>query len=205
MKKVRNRSTARYIERSFFRHNDRNIPEHYIDNVIKKPEVSHTMEYAVGTYMLALQRLTRQLDRIPGGIQDDEKKRLISAVNHKLAQIRATYEILAVHSIKANYDSENKPMPRELEILWTRVVEAEKYGERKQQRINKLMQENPSKGTDYVAKIITGDPLFKETMNLYEKYLRPMRIVRNKKRNKLLSEAHFGSEKNRHDDYRGLW
>jgi hypothetical protein len=39
---------------------------------------------------------------------------------------------------------------------------------------------------------------------LYQKYDRPKRLERNKKRNRLLAEAHFGSEKNRYEDYRGL-
>lgn len=162
------------------------------------------MEHATEQLLLGLERFTQQLDRIPGGIEQGEKKRLISAIIHKCDQLQATYEILAIHGMKAKYDSKNKPMPRELKILWNGVVDAEKYGEQKQEMVNKMGQANPSIGTDYAAQMIINDPLLKETMYLYGKYLRPMRLVRNKKRNKLLSEAHFGSEKNRYDDYRGL-
>ncbi len=200
-KKVRSRKTAEYIKRSFFRHNDRNLPEHYVDNFTRKIP---TMECATEQLVLVLGRFSQQLDRIPGGIEEDEKKRLISAIIHTCGQLRATYEILAIHGMKAEYDSENKPMPRELKIFWNRVVDAEKCGEQIQHLINKMSQANPSIGTDYAAQMIINHPLVKEMMHLYGKYLRPMRLIRNKKRNKLLSEAHFGSEKNRYDDYRGL-
>ena len=34
-KSIRNRPTGRYVKYYYFRHNDSNIPEHYIDNLIR--------------------------------------------------------------------------------------------------------------------------------------------------------------------------
>ena len=106
-----------------------------------------------------------------------------------------------IEAMKDYCDCHNIPMPGELEILWNRVVESKNYAKRKQELFDKSYQENPTKTVDdFVDRLVEKDPMLSTGFDLYEKYLRPKRLERNRIRNKKLSE--WSGRKT--DDYTGI-
>ena len=63
-KPMRNRPDSMYVDRYFFRHNDRNIPEHYIDNCIRPNEKENVYHQLGKIYREIGYRIGKRSNRI---------------------------------------------------------------------------------------------------------------------------------------------
>jgi hypothetical protein len=204
-KNTRSRQSARYIRRAYFRHNDSNIPEHYIDN-FKRPAKSE------GFCLLsdALAKLAHQINSMDKqvksfSLQEHEASRWNSALKSFSNDIgEPMLDILRTIQLKALSIKDKKPLPKNVEYNWNLLLEGlEIYNKEIEHRKELTANLNEAELAGEVKKIMMDIPLLNEQAYIYKKYDVPKRLEMLRKRNELLSEAHFGSENNRYNDYRG--
>ena len=195
---------TRYAGHYTFVHNDRTIKEHYIsnkrlpahhikDNLNKKePSEMDAMERV----QYALQGIAERFKTFPHN--EDDTKRLTSALSLFEEGLEELKAIRFIYHMKWRFDSSHQPMPERLQRAWNLVVQMEKIQEQKAQQLNKLMQKNPEEYDRYLENTIRSNPLknlLLEIHRIMEKNLGQKQADKFMKRNKLLSESHFGSEK----------
>lgn len=157
-KPVRNRPGSRYVNRSYFRHNDRRIKECYIDNLTRpKPKEKTLMELIGDTNSRLAHDITKIIERIK-----------------TFPLNRTELEWLFV-SLKWHERNVARPMCIMWDILNGKLrVPPGVFDKIFDDFMQNMLSEKNVLGAGYEY--------------LYEKYDRPKRLERNRKRNKLLSE-----------------
>ena len=150
----------------------------------------------------AFQRIEERFKTFPHN--EDDTKRLTSAVFWFAERLEELKTIRLIYHMKWKFDSIHQPMPEDLQRLWNIIIQLEECQEQKSQLVNRLMREDPEEYGRYLENAITSNPLLMETHHILEKNLGQKQADKFMKRNKLLSEAHFGSEKNRSMIIEGL-
>jgi hypothetical protein len=158
-KSIRNRPTGRYVRYYWFRHNDSNIPEHYIDNLIspKDKEKSPNVQLAEEIFKIAhtINKISKRIMSFP---LDKEQ---LDWLNRRLEWF--IDNILFLHNMIADITTGRLEAPpgTSKKALCTILKE-------------NILSENNVFGRGYIP--------------LYVIYDRPMRLERNKIRNKKLSK-----------------
>ena len=164
---------------------------HYTKDNLKKTEPSEIE--AIERMRYAFQRIEERFKTFPHN--EDDTKRLTSAVFSFAKRLDELKAIRFIYHMKWKFDSSNQPMPEVLQRLWNLVVQLEKSQKQETQLVNRLMQEEPEEYDRYLENLIRSNPLLVETHRIMEKNLGQEQADKFMKRNKLLSESHFGSEK----------
>jgi hypothetical protein len=160
-KKVRSRTTAKWVRRSYARHNDPNIPEHYIDNFTRPKQMTpyREMQDGYSNFGRVVRETTRRLMKLP--LTDQELEEMWSAMEWVTYNIACPMEILGrVYSGKLKVSQKKR---QELEI--------------------QLLQGLKSK------KNIFG-PGGLESLSLYQKYIMPSNINRRKALNQKIRDSY---------------
>lgn len=197
-KNIRGRPDERYLLRCYFHHNDKGLQDHCIPG---KKGIS-TVTEAFGNVIHKMVRIADTFDRC--NLSKDEEKRLESAM-YSMFQVPQTMMWMYFIECKMSwYDRNGQPIPKDLELQYNRVREIRKHVQMERDSINRACPYCVSKYLRRSLPKIYKKTGIVEFRQLYEKYLLPEKIEMIRRRNKLLSEAHFGSEKNRYNDFTGL-
>lgn len=186
-KTSRGRINGRYIKRSWFRHNDKTIPEHYIDNFTRKKgpiKWTEALSRSVQVYI----QLAKLVETLP--LKSDERERFCSALEMKMHELNARTTMLGILGMKAKYDRENIPVPNWLQEAHKKITEFGDREERQRRYIDHLIEYHLDSAVEYVYNLRMSDPLYREVSKIYMNYLRPKRLERNEKRNKKLSDLY---------------
>ena len=187
-KKVRNRSTGRYVKRYYCQHNDRNIPEHYVDNYVRKKQNELLLQSPLGEIIKSLnllandvdisafltQKITQQIKNFP--MTDNEASEASNSVKQKTELVSAIGKIMQVLNLGMMLRIQGKQIPDWLRIEEERLTQLAEHFDDLLARTDKLINENPSKAMDEAANIVRSDPLY----SVYEKYEFPKRRKRYK-------------------------
>ena len=159
-KTVRSRPTGSYIYRSWFRHNDSKIPEHYVDNFVRSKEYEKKVGLKISEEYL---RIGHTIDKIGKRIMsfplnEEEHEWLYSRLNWFRDNILIPLDIISDITTRRL-----EAPPGAKKELWEIVIQ-------------NLYSEDNIFGRGYAY--------------LCRKYDRPMRLERNRIRNAKLSEWH---------------
>ena len=178
-KKGRNRPTGRYVKRDWFRHNDTNIKEHYIDNFTRPPreemdviDFMHNHESRILHYS---QKLLKKISTFP--LDREDLIWVLSALKWQENHILLPMEILRRDVIA--------------ELGGGSGGEKTRLGSEAFDSVLNVLMEN----------IKSNENLFGlGYKRLYSKYDQPRRLARNTRRNMKLKEW----EGRKTDDYTGI-
>ena len=186
MKTSRGRVYGRYIRRSWFRHNDESIREHYIDNFTrKKGPLKWTDALSEITHTYA--RIADLAETFP--LKSDERERLFAALALKMKELGARTLMLADIGMKTKYDKENIPIPESLQSR-DFAIHFMNHETRERWYVDDLIEKDPASAVEYIMKVRMSDPLYREFNGMFMKYLRPPRLERNKARNEKLKKRY---------------
>lgn len=189
MKTSRGRVNGRYIRRSWFRHNDKSIREHYIDNFTRKNGPSEwTWSETLSRMTHMYTKIAQMAETLP--LKPDDGERLFSALQFKMKVLEAKTIMIAFIDMKTKYDRENIPVPKSLQSGYYFAIQYMNHETRQRWYEEELFEKDPYLALEYTTKVQTSDPLFRELSKIYMKYLRPPRLERNKIRNEKLKERY---------------
>jgi hypothetical protein len=200
---ARGKRTARYIDRLYFRHNDGEIPEHYVDNFVSQrnehadifAKMGHTI-YQIGEHVKSFP------------LQADEITRLNFALRCFMVDIIEPRRHVAwLERMKKVWGLVGTQLPGDTVDGWNELVEEFKTYEKDVQKMAALKERwSTTPIRRDLNEILRTAPLFREINNLYNKYEFPKR--RTKRLNENLSENYgkngglYAGRKT--DDYTGI-
>lgn len=183
-KKARGKRTARYIDRLYFRHNESEIPEHYVDSFVSARNEFLDIFAKWGHIMY---QIGEQVKSFP--LQEDEITRLNFALRCFMVDITEPRRHIAwLERMKKVWGLVGTQLPGDTVDGWNEVVEEFKTYEKDVVKMRALR----SKWAETlirrdVNEILRTTPLFREIFKLYNKYESPKRIARRKIINEKLS------------------
>ena len=204
-KKARGRRTARYIDRLYFRHNDIQIPEHYVDNFVSQrnehadifAKMKHTL-YKIGIHMRSFP------------LQEDEITRLNFALRCFMVDfIEPRRHIAWLERMKIVWGLIGTQLPQDTVEGWNELMEEFKAYEKDVQKMASLREKWLKAPIRRDAnEILRTVPLFREINRLYSKYEFPKIRAQRKNLKENLSSMHrkegFLYAGRKTDDYTGV-
>jgi hypothetical protein len=183
VKSTRGGKAARYIERTWARHEDGT--ECYIDNFVKAKD---TPSNIISKFAHTLFLLGEQMKKFP--LTEVETRRLNEALRcHMLNFTHPQRSVLRRERFIRHFDLKEKPLPNDTNQGWSELVEGFKELEKNPQKLDELrLKWSTIQDISNSKEIEKSDPLFRHMRLLYNKYESPKRIARRKMINQKLSD-----------------
>jgi predicted ATP-grasp superfamily ATP-dependent carboligase len=196
-KNVRNTTNGRYVKYYYYRHNDKKIPEHYVDNYVRKRQTELLQTHPLAEIIKLLnllandadktvfltQKVTEQVKNFP--LTDNEALELNNYVKQKTEIITALGKIRKLLNLGLMLRIEGKEIPEWLQVEEQKLIHlAQKFDERLA-TTDRLVMQNPLKAIRKAIKIVESNP--NPLYSVYEKYEFPKRLKRYKDAGKINS------------------
>jgi hypothetical protein len=200
-KKVRGKRTSRYIDRFYFRHNDSNIPEHYVDNFVF-PRSEHADIFAKLAH--TFYQIGEQVKTFP--LSDDKVTRLNFALRCFVVDIIEPQRHIAwLERMKKVWALVGTTLPQDNDEGWNGLVEELKVLEKDAEKMASLREKWAAAPVRRdLNEMLRTAPLFREINDLYRKYETPKRIAKRKIINEKLSQNYKDGKVGKTDDYTGI-
>jgi hypothetical protein len=210
-KKVRNRSTGRYVERSYYRHNDGT--EHYVDNYVRKMQMQlleiHPFGDAIKLFKMTADEVAKVIfyqQKAAGQIRtfpltEEDNIKLKDGYKYANQTASAMARIIQILYLGLRLRLEGKEVPKWLEIEEQRLMDLIQLYNEQKAAINKLLTENPLEAMTKSVKALETHPLRAALYSVYNKYEIPKRRQRYRDKGKLPSKYPYESKKPGNLDY----
>jgi len=206
-KNVRNRANSMYAERFYFRHNDKTIPEHYVDNYVRKKEKLDLDSHPFGKFILSARETIHELKRASHTMHKaieqmnafpltpEEIKKLTTGIDHQTEIMKGFIKMAALVKLLTTLRLSGKELPKWLQKEEQRLVDLFYQLNQREQEIDKLINENPSLAVQMAIENLKKDPLNIAIQDISKKYIFPERRKKRTDINKKLSEGDLNASR----------
>lgn len=198
-KSSRGNKAARYIERTWARHEDGT--ECYIDNFVKAKEIPSNI---IARFAHTLFLVGEQMKKFP--LTEVETRRLNEALRcHILNFTEPQRSVLHNRRLRTLFELKDISLPDNTNQGWNELVEGLKEYEKNPQKLDELrLKWCTTQDISNADSVYKSDPLFRQMRILYNKYESPKRIARRKVLNQKLSQNYRDGKVGKTNDYTGI-
>lgn len=190
--KSKNMANVRFAKHYTFIHNNRGIPEHYAaysnrqfwhrDTIVDKIEEE---TYKSSHYFYKIVERVKTLPLT----EEDKRRWVIACIKHQENVIIPKKHILVTLQMEELSRLTGEPLPEDIQHAYNGFVEGMRDLKEKSRARKEVVDKWPrNKVIREAEKVLMKDPYLSVWRYIYEKYDRPERLKRNRRRNKKVSD-----------------